>query len=112
MVIEIVKLRRRQNLTRFAVFVNGEYMRTANDLCRIAFSVSSYIGDATTPSISGWCDREKLASYFGVSVRTIGRWRAEGMPAKKTENGYIYDLGAVDRWRRSRKNPKNRKGVK
>lgn len=42
-----------------------------------------------------------LAEYYGVSRRTVERWRLAGMPSVQIGTVVIYDLGEVDAWLRA-----------
>jgi hypothetical protein len=49
-----------------------------------------------------WVDERKVASHFGVSTRTIRRWRRAGMPSEKFRGARRYRLGDVQRWHAGR----------
>jgi phage terminase Nu1 subunit (DNA packaging protein) len=37
----------------------------------------------------GWCRKPDVARHFGVSVRTVERWPAAGMPSRKASRSLV-----------------------
>jgi hypothetical protein len=45
-----------------------------------------------------WVDERVVSRHFGVSTRTVRRWRAMGMPSLLLGGARRYRLGQVERW--------------
>jgi hypothetical protein len=45
-----------------------------------------------------WLDEHAVARHYGVSTRTIRRWRLSGMPSRAFEGTRRYRLSECDRW--------------
>lgn len=45
-----------------------------------------------------WIDEVAVARHFGVSARTVRRWRREGMPSRKWGAARRFRLSACERW--------------
>lgn len=41
---------------------------------------------------------KQAAEHFGVSVRSLRRYRAQGMPARKVRGVVLYPLRGCERW--------------
>lgn len=50
----------------------------------------------------GWVSARVVAGWFGVSVRTVERWRAEGCPCLRVGRGVRFRLVEVEGWLRGR----------
>jgi phage terminase Nu1 subunit (DNA packaging protein) len=49
-----------------------------------------------------WVDEDGVARHFGVSGRTVRRWRAEGMPSRLIGGSRRYKIAACEQWHRER----------
>lgn len=49
-----------------------------------------------------WLDERALATYYGVSTRTIRRWRAGGMPSRVFGCVRRYRLSECEHWHEQR----------
>ena len=47
-----------------------------------------------------WVDEQAVSRHFGVSTRTVRRWRAAGMPSLLVGGARRYRIGEVERWHR------------
>jgi DNA-binding transcriptional MerR regulator len=45
-----------------------------------------------------WLDERAVASHYGVSTRTIRRWRASGMPSRAFGGVRRYRLSECEQW--------------
>lgn len=45
-----------------------------------------------------WLDERSLARHYGVSTRTVRRWRAAGMPSRVFGGVRRYRLSACEHW--------------
>ncbi len=46
-----------------------------------------------------WVRKQQVAEHFGVSERTLERWRAEGMPCRRLSSTLIrYRLSECEEW--------------
>jgi len=45
-----------------------------------------------------WLDERAVASHYGVSTRTVRRWRADGMPSRAFGGVRRYRLSECERW--------------
>lgn len=52
--------------------------------------------------VEPWLTEQLIAAHFGVSLRTVRRWRAAGCPSRKMGAARRYRLSEVDAWLRSR----------
>jgi excisionase family DNA binding protein len=60
----------------------------------VQFPLRRLDGDRWEP----WIDERALARYFGVSTRTVRRWRREGMPSRRVGGGRRYRISLADVW--------------
>jgi|tagenome__1003787_1003787.scaffolds.fasta_scaffold13258677_1 hypothetical protein len=49
-----------------------------------------------------WLDGRALARHYGVSTRTVRRWRAVGMPSRSFGGVRRYRLSDCERWHEAR----------
>ena len=49
-----------------------------------------------------WLDERALARHYGVSTRTVRRWRAGGMPSRLFGGVRRYRLSECERWHEAR----------
>ena len=47
-----------------------------------------------------WLDERAVAGHYGVSTRTIRRWRTAGMPSRVFGGVRRYRLSECERWHR------------
>lgn len=47
-----------------------------------------------------WLRADQLAAHFGVTTRTIRRWREAGMPSRLHHGRRRFRLSAAEAWRR------------
>ena len=47
-----------------------------------------------------WAKAAKAAEYYGVSVRTMRNWQAQGFPCVKVGGALLFDLERGDEWLR------------
>jgi phage terminase Nu1 subunit (DNA packaging protein) len=45
-----------------------------------------------------WVDERKVAQHFGVSTRTVRRWRLAGMPSQPFGGSRRFRLSQCERW--------------
>lgn len=45
-----------------------------------------------------WVDEHAVARHFGVSPRTVRRWRGAGMPSRLIGGSRRYRIGACEGW--------------
>ena len=45
-----------------------------------------------------WCSEAAVARHYGVTTRTVRRWRRAGAPSRRVEGSRRYRLSEVDRW--------------
>jgi hypothetical protein len=64
----------------------------------IPFPARRRDGDVSEP----WLDGTQLGRHFGVSDRTVRRWRAEGMPSKLLGGSRRYRISEAERWHSTR----------
>lgn len=55
-------------------------------------------GDPWEPYV----DERTIARYFGVSERTIRRWRSQGMPGDLKGGARRYKIGLCEQWHERR----------
>ena len=49
-----------------------------------------------------WLDERAIARHFGVSTRTVRRWRVAGMPSRSIGGVRRYRLSACESWHEQR----------
>ena len=49
-----------------------------------------------------WLDERAIARHFGVSTRTVRRWRMAGMPSRSIGGVRRYRLSACESWHEQR----------
>jgi hypothetical protein len=49
-----------------------------------------------------WLDERAIALHFGVSTRTVRRWRVEGLPSKLLGASRRFRLSEVEHWHAER----------
>ena len=52
-----------------------------------------------------WVSEEVVARHFGVSDRTVRRWRQEGMPSRLIGGARRYRISACEAWHERRETP-------
>lgn len=45
-----------------------------------------------------WLDEGKVAMHFGVSTRTVRRWRDQGMPSRAFGRSRRFRLSQCEQW--------------
>ena len=45
-----------------------------------------------------WVNEDVAARHFGISSRTLRRWRAEGMPSRLFRGSRRFRLSEIERW--------------
>lgn len=45
-----------------------------------------------------WTSEDAIARHFGVTARTVRKWRLAGMPSRRVEGSRRYRLSQVDQW--------------
>jgi hypothetical protein len=53
----------------------------------------------------GWVDETIVARHFGVSSRTVRRWRTHGCPSMLIGGLRKYRIGALEAWHAERRPP-------
>lgn len=56
--------------------------------------------DVHSEQCERWVDERAVSRHFGVSTRTVRRWRAMGMPSLLVGSARRYRLREVERWHR------------
>jgi hypothetical protein len=49
-----------------------------------------------------WLDERAVARHYGVSTRTVRRWRAAGMPSRSIGGARRYRLSECEHWHERR----------
>lgn len=49
-----------------------------------------------------WVSEDAIARHFGVSTRTVRRWRADGLASMLVGAQRRYRIGEAERWHRQR----------
>lgn len=45
-----------------------------------------------------WISEAAIARHFGVTTRTVRKWRLNGLPSRRVEGSRRYRLSQVDAW--------------
>lgn len=62
------------------------------------FAPSDPAGEQVEP----WLNEDAVGRHFGVSTRTVRRWRLQGMPSRMLGGCRRFRLSEVERWHAER----------